>query len=171
MALSPESVAFKRNYSLLSNRLYDPSGLVPNLYSEDVITRRAREDFFDSQSQVNKRHILLNELERSIEQDSENFDKFLTALKTDPATVKLAQQLDEDRVATKSLQGRPRSHSAPPSHSAPLIPLLPSAAIHANVSYTKMLCLSLEFDFAFHPSFTRTLTPILPVSCVLGQQQ
>lgn len=168
MALSPESVAFKRNYSLLSNRLYDPSGLVPNLYSEDVITRRTVEDFFHSQSPVNKRHILLNELERSIEHDSENFDKFLTALKTDPATVKLAQQLDEDRVAMKSLQGRPRSHSAPPSHLAPLIPLLPSAA---NVSYTKMLCSSLEFDFEFYPSFTRKLTPILPVSCVLGWQQ
>lgn len=129
MAHSPESAAIKRNYHHLSNRLYEPSELVNKLYSSDVITRSAREEITANKSPIEKKHTLLGELERSIELQPKNFDKLLEALQGDPALTELAQHLEEDRLAIKSLQGRQRSYSTPSS-----IPLRPSAAIHQNVS-------------------------------------
>ena len=134
MEYSPESAAIKRNYHRLSNRLYEPSELVSKLYSSDVITRSAREEITASNSPLQKKHTFLDELERSIELQPTNFDKFLEALQGDSALTELAQQLDEDRTAIKSLQGRQRSYSAPSS-----IPLRPSAAIHHNVSYQSVI--------------------------------
>lgn len=130
MGYSPESAAIKRNYHRLSNRLYELSELVSKLYSSDVITRSVREEIIANRSPLEKKHTLLDELERSIELQPENFDIFLEALQGDPALDELAQQLEEDRAAIWSLQGRPRLYSAPSS-----IPLRPSAAIHHNVSF------------------------------------
>ena len=129
MGYSPESAAIKKNYPLLFNRLYEPSELVIKLYASDVITKGAREEFTANRSPIEKKHTLLDELERSIELQPKNFDKFLEALQSDPALTELALHLEEDRVVAKSLQGRQRLYSAPSS-----IPLRPSAAIHQNVS-------------------------------------
>ena len=124
-----ESIAIKKNYWLLFNRLYEPSELVCKLYASDVITQGARDVITSNITPIEKKQTLLGELERSIQQIPENFDKFLEALQGDPALTELAQHLEEDRVALRSSQGRPRLYSAPSS-----IPLRPSAAIHHNVS-------------------------------------
>ena len=131
MGRSPESTAIKRNYHRLSRRLYEPSDLTCKLYSSDVITEGAKNEITGNNhiTPLQKNYTLLNELERSVEGEPKNFDKFLEALQSDPALTKLAQELEEDCAAIKSLQGRPRLNSAPSS-----IPLRPSAAIHHIVS-------------------------------------
>ena len=121
---SPESVAFRRQFCTLFCRLYDPTALAIELFSNGVITNHGKDQITTTPNLLEKRVLFLNELERSIKQQPKNFDKVLEALKADAALRELALQLDEVREEQKYLQGRPRSYSAPPS-----IPLMPSAAI------------------------------------------